>query len=284
MSDLILGIDAGNYMAKVAGPYGIDSYRTAICEWFERNIVETFGDDDMEFEIDGRKGFAGTIAEYEDIFGASGMYGDSKAHEDTKIRVLLAIHRYIEKYCPTRQSVSLVTGQPISSHIDSEKKKLQEMLQGRHEFVVNGHRKVVCIDQVRVGAEGSGAFWSQPENGTVRIIDVGSGTINAVTIKNKKVTNTESGTFNFGMETIDVGLESVARGIVRETTRLRWKNTDQVLVCGGVAANILPFIREHYLNAKLIQPLLNTVDGVEIARPVFANAIGFYVLGKSVFE
>lgn len=283
MSDLILGVDAGNYMAKVAGPYGIDSYRTAICEWFERNIVETFGDDDMEFEIAGRRGFAGTIAEYEDIFGASGMYGDSKAHEDTKIRVLLAIHRYIEKYCPNTQTVSLVTGQPITSHIDSEKEKIQEMLQGRHEFTVNGNRQVIYIDQVRVGAEGTGAFWSQPENGTVRIIDVGSGTINAATVKNKKVVNTESGTFNFGMETLNVGLDSVARGVVRETTRLRWKNTDQVYVCGGVASDILPHIQEHYSSAKLIQPLLKRMDGVEVARPVFANAIGFYTLGKGVF-
>jgi len=37
LGNLILGIDAGNHTAKVAGDYGIDSYRTAICDWFERN-------------------------------------------------------------------------------------------------------------------------------------------------------------------------------------------------------------------------------------------------------
>src|SRR5690606_22220871 len=76
LSKLILGVDAGNYRAKVAGPYGVDSYRTAICDWFERDIVESFADDDMEFHIGDRKGFAGTIAAYEDIYGTGSMFGD----------------------------------------------------------------------------------------------------------------------------------------------------------------------------------------------------------------
>ena len=88
----MLGVDAGNHKGKVVGPFGVDSFKTNICDWFERNVEEKFGVDDMEFEIGNRKGFAGSIAEHEDDYGNGTRYGDSKAHEDTKIRVLLAIN------------------------------------------------------------------------------------------------------------------------------------------------------------------------------------------------
>lgn len=286
MSELILGIDAGNYMAKVVGPYGIDSYRTAICEWFERDIVEVHGEDDMEFEIGGRRGFAGTIAVYEDEFGGIGMYGDSKAHEDTKIRVLLAIHRYIQKYCPGVENVSLVTGQPIVSHKDSEKEQIIDMLKGEHVFTVNGKRQRIYIHDVAVGAEGSGAYWANPEQGTVRIIDVGSGTVNCASIIDTRYINMASGTFNFGMETVQNknDLENVTRGIIRGTTSLKWHKNDAVLICGGIAKDIYPHIAAHYVNAKLMQPVINNGGEVIVGDPVFANAFGFYKLACGAFR
>lgn len=284
MSKLILGIDAGNYMAKVAGAFGVDSYRTAICDWFQRDFVESFGEDDMEFEIDSRKGYAGSIAVYEDVFGGSGMYGDSKAHEDTKIRVLLALYRYINKHSPGTEEVSIVTGQPITSHNDKEKLKISGMLQGGHEFTVNGKKQYVYIQDVGVAAEACGAFWCVAQSGKFRILDIGSGTINAATIIDKKNVNTSSDTFNFGMETVNRGIDAVARGVIRETTRMNWQRTDNVLVCGGVANEIIPFIQDHYPNAKTIQPLLQNEKGVQVIAPTYSNAVGFYELAKLNFE
>lgn len=285
MGKLILGIDAGNHMAKVAGPYGIDSYRTAICDWFERDVVEMHGSDDMEFEIDGRKGFAGSIAVYEDEFGGGGMFGDTKAHEDTKIRVLLAIYRYGKKYGIDITHVSLVTGQPIVSHKEKDKERIQNMLIGQHCFVVNGDKVKYDIVEVRVGAEGSGAFWSDVVDGSLRIIDIGSGTVNAATISNKKYINNASDTFNFGMETINnrEDMSSLARGVIRNTTRLKWDRTDNVRVCGGIAKNILPYIQQHYEKAELLQPILQEGSNITLADPLYANAIGFYKLAKVAF-
>lgn len=280
----MIGIDAGNYMAKTAGPYGTDIYRTAICDWFQRDFVESFGDDDMEFEIDGRKGYAGSIAEHEDVFGGGGMYGDTKAHEDTKIRILLAAYRYKEKYCPGIENIKLITGQPIASHNDAEKKKLQDMLLGEHEFIVNGEPYYLNIEKVGIAAEGMGAFWSNPQTGKVRIIDVGSGTVNVATILNKKVINNASATFNFGMETVDRGVDSIARGIIQETTRLRWERNDMVHVCGGVASEVIHYIKKHYANAELVQPLLKTHNGIEVTNPSFANAVGFYEIGRLTYK
>jgi plasmid segregation protein ParM len=286
VEQLILGIDAGNYQAKVAGSYGTDSFRTAICDWFERDVVESFGEDDMEFEVGNRKGFAGTIAVYEDVYGGEAMYGDSKAHDDTKVRVLLAIYRYIKKYDIDTTQISIVVGQPIKKHVREDKKQIQQMLKGTHSFIVNGEHTIISIINVGVAPEGSGSFWSNPADGTIRIIDVGSGTVNAATVIFNRHVNTASDTFNFGIETIDNkdDLSAIARGIIRGTTRLKWNRSDKVLVCGGIANRIIPFIAEHYHLAQVSSPILKGNGKVTIAKPTFANAIGFYEIAKGAFS
>lgn len=282
MTNLTLGVDAGNYSAKVAGAYGVDTYRTAICDWFPRNVSEQWGDDDMEFEIGGRRGYAGTVAVYEDQFGGGAMYGESKVHEDTKIRVLLAIHRYILKYAPDTTHVSLVTGQPIVSHTPDEKDALSDLLKGTHEFTVDNVKRKITIVDVGVAPEGSGAFWANAQDGIVRIIDVGSGTVNAATINDRRHINAQSGTFNYGMETVNnANLAEVARAIVRSTSGLKWRKTDTVYVCGGVASDILTELSYQFPSARVLIPSLTIAEGyTETHEPVFANAIGFYELAR----
>lgn len=285
MDTLILGVDPGNHKGKVVGPFGVDSYKSNICDWFERDVEESFGKDDMEFHIGSRKGYAGSIAEHEDDYG-SGMYGDSKAHEDTKIRVLLAIYRYLKRYCPHYEKIAIVTGQPIISHKHSEMNIITDMLEGYHEFIVNKQKVAFTIMRVGVVPEGSAAFWSNPVSGEkIRILDCGSATINAATITDNHHVNTASGTFNFGMETVKDknDLKGIARGIVRNTTKLKWKQNDTVYICGGVAAGIEPFIREHYSNAKLLEPCLKRGDSLITLDPVYANAAGYYVMAKGAF-
>lgn len=282
MSALLIGVDAGNYRAKIAGPYGVDAYRTAICDWFERDVVEVHGADDMEFEISGRRGFAGTIATREDFFGVGAMYGESKAHEDTKIRVLLGLYRYIEKYSPNERHVSIVTGQPIKTHKPSEKTLIADMLRGEHVFSVNNVKQRIVIENVGVAGEGAAAYWSSPSMGTVRIIDIGSGTINCATIIDKIYINTASTTFNFGMETSGSrNLEEIARAIIKATTQLKWGKNDIVYICGEAAAALLPFIVKHYIQSSLLSPLLRLANGgVEVLEPVYANAVGNYEIAR----
>lgn len=284
LDTLTLGVDSGSYKAKIVGPFGVDTFKTNICEWFVRDVEETFGPDDMEFEIDGRKGFAGSIAQYEDEFdGGGSMFGDTKNHDDNKIRVILAIHRYIEKYAQGTTNVQIVTGQPIKRYSDTEKQGIIDLLKGEHHVTVNGVSRTLHIEDVKVSPEGSGAFWSHPKKGTVRILDIGSGTINAATIIDKKHVNARSDTFNFGMETIKnkSDLEAMARGIIRSVTGLQWKKEDVVLVCGGVATEILPHIQKHYSNADVLIPKL---DGESKLTPVYANAAGFYEIATKVFK
>lgn len=285
MGKLILGIDAGNYRAKTAGPYGVDSYRTAICDWFPRNIEEDFGEDDAEFTFEGRRGYAGTLASYEDQFGGGAMYGDSKAHEDTLIRVLLAIHRYTSKYCPGFARFDIVAGQPIISHKLGEKRKLADLLRGKHAITVNGATYRYEIGEVGIAAEGSGAFMAAPRKGTYRIIDVGSGTVNCATITDNRHINTASATFNYGVETSGGrdNIDNIARAVIRSTTQLKWRKTDNVLVCGGIASDLLPLLAEHYADIAPLIPQLNAHSGTQIHLPTYANAVGFYEIARLAY-
>ncbi|MFJ7935984.1 hypothetical protein [Sporosarcina sp. NPDC096371] len=74
MNGLILGVDAGNNGTKVTEPYGLDISKTAICGWFERYA--------------------------EEAFGGGSMFGDTKAHDNNKITVLLASERPDTSYSP----------------------------------------------------------------------------------------------------------------------------------------------------------------------------------------
>lgn len=283
---LLLGVDAGNYHGKVVGEHGAIMFRTSICEWFERDIKETFGVDDMEFEIGGRRGYSGTIASYEDEYGIGTMYGNTKAHEDTKIRILLAIYQYIEAYCAGQEDVTIVTGQPITTHKDEDKRRIVDMVKGEHEFSVNGRRHRLNIKDVGVGAEGSSAYWGKVNDGLVRIIDVGSSTVNCATVHDAKHIHSSSGTFNFGTETINrkEDIAGLARGIVRATSELKWDRGDKVYVCGGVAEEIIPYIRNQYIKAELLIPECPQKGGeIKELEPVFANAVGYYELARLVY-
>ncbi|WP_248561240.1 ParM/StbA family protein [Niallia sp. NCCP-28] len=279
-------IDGGNNGGKTVGWHGYDYYKTNICDWFERNVDEKFSDDDMEFEIDGRKGFAGPIAAYEDEFGASSMYGDSKAHGDMKIRALISANRYIEKFCPGTKELYVVTGQPIKGHVEEEKEKIQSMLCGHHKFAINGEQKEIIIHEVKVAAEGSMAFWSADLGKDALIVDVGSGTVNAAEIKDKKHINRSSDTFNFGTDTISQksNYASLARGVATNLTQLKWNRRAVVHVCGGIAEKFDGSFKQFFPNARILIPKYKQKTKIQLLHPVYANAVGGFELAKKVYK
>jgi plasmid segregation protein ParM len=271
---MIVGIDAGNNEVKVAGPLGLDRFHSAIGEFRERNIKETHGKDDIVFEYQGRKGFAGSLALAESEFSGS-LMGDSKAHEDAKLRVLIALHRYSQ----TTNNFQLLVGQPISKHSDQEKRVIKEMLRGYHEISLNGVNKAFMVNQVEVAAEGGTAFWSRPVDGLIRIIDIGSGTVNCATLNNKRYIDKDSFTLPFGVNTVRTNdFAEMARGIVTHTSK-KWDANDQVFLVGGAASLLLPHVQKFYKYSSTLNPFF---DGKE-HDPIFANAIGFYNIGTAVY-
>lgn len=271
---MIVGIDAGNNKVKVAGPLGIDSFSSTLGEYRERNLEQLHGKDDMIFEYRGRKGFAGSLAEAESEFCGSIM-GDSKAHEDTKIRVLIALHRY----CQTTNNFDVVVGQPISKHSAQAKQRIKQMLLGPHEITVNSKTKYLNINRIEVAAEAGAAFWSNPIEGKVHIVDAGSATVNCATLQDGRYVDRDSFTLSFGCNTNKSNdLQSMVRGIVTHTSK-KWDLRDTVFITGGAAEQLLPYIRDYYTDSAVLSPVL---EGKPY-ESIFSNAIGFYMIGRSIY-
>lgn len=273
---MILGIDGGNNEVKVWGPKGAIKFPSDMGEFRDLNLKNSLATDDIIWEYLGNKGFAGTLAQNESEYSGV-LMGDSKAHDEAKLRILLAIHRY----CLDYPNVQIVVGQPIGKHMDSEKDAIKGMLIGGHDITVNGVRKHIDIRKVEVAAEGGAAFWIAPEMGTVRIIDVGGGTINFATLKERRYIDRDSFTLPFGMKTGRLGLtpQAFTRTIALHALK-KWNKEDNVRVIGGAAERICGFLTYYFPNAKVSRPIH---QGVE-AEPVYANAAGFYEIAQRVFH
>lgn len=275
---MILGIDGGNNEIKVVGPNGEMKFYSDLGEYREI-MEESLKGDSIVFEYEGKKGFAGSLARFESEF-ASSMSGDSKAHQETKIRVLLAI----ALYGVNDTHYSIVVGQPVGNHKAEEKQFIKEMLQGDHFIKVNGKEYFFTIENVEVAPEGTAAFFVKEEAGTIRIIDVGSGTINFATLIDGRPIDKDSFTTRTGMNTTKDEIDLVALGkyCINKTSR-KWKKKDRVYVVGGAAEYILPYIESYYGLAQTIYPIIKRNDQVYRIEPIYANAFGFYELAKRRF-
>jgi plasmid segregation protein ParM len=191
VEELIIGIDAGNNEVKACGPSGVDKFPSDIGEYRDRRLKQQHSPDDMVWEYNGKKGFAGTLARYESEYNGK-MMGSTKAHEDTLLRVLLALHRQDDEV------FHLVVGQPIESHTEVQKAKIITMLTGAHRITVNGRAKTLHIADVKVAAEGGASYWSCPVPGVVHQLDIGSGTINWATLIDGRYIDKDSFTMGFG--------------------------------------------------------------------------------------
>lgn len=270
----ILGIDAGNFETKTIHEKGCDVFFSAIGEWRKRNANDSHSTQDMEFEYDGIKGFAGPLAVVESDYGGT-VYGTTKNHFDAKIRILLSIHRNIKT-----PKVDIVVGQPYEGHIDNEKEEIIQSLLGSHKLIVNGVLKEFEIENVKVGIEGAMAFLSAPFSGPANIVDVGSGTVNCIHFLNKRIVDRKSKTLPFGSETNKDGanFEQMASGIFKQMSGL-WDKNHPTYICGGSAKLMSPCLKRHYPLAELL-PSKVTVNGQKFSIDVkFANAAGMYIAG-----
>lgn len=278
---LLVGVDAGNNNVKIFGPYGEKIFPSELGEYRERRLKQTFSDNDIIYEYNGKKGFAGTLAQFESQFTASRM-GESKAHEEMLIRVLLGLHKY-----STKDSYSIVVGQPISRHTENEKRKMKSILEGRHEITVNGARRNILIERAEIAAEGGAAFWSFPTKGLVRVLDIGSGTVNGATLNDGRYIDRDSFTIRDGLETLITNdLEQFIRKICLHALKY-WDIDDAVLVCGGGAKKCIDLMYEYFSNVNIIYPKVETFSknggvGFKQLEPIFANAVGFYNIAKKV--
>lgn len=275
-----LGIDAGNFEIKIYGDKGAFKTLSTIGEFRERRLKNSFSDQDIVFEYKGRKGFAGTLAQYESEFAGS-IVGTSKAHEDTVIRVLIGIAQYTKEGGTFR----IIVGQPIEQHTTEEKQIIKDLLTGDHEITINDEIYKITIERVEVSAEGGVAFWSHPKKGLVRILDFGSGTVNGASLMDGKYIDRDSFTADFGLSTIRSNdKQAFMRAVFIQTQKLKWSKFDAVHLVGGAAEELLPYAKAFYEHVEVLRPKINNGNQIQMIHPVFANAVGMFALTKGLFK
>jgi plasmid segregation protein ParM len=279
----IIGIDAGNYETKVIHEKGYECFASSIGEWRKRTVADIHSKQDMEFEIinkyDSYKGFAGPLATVESEYGGT-VFGVSKNHQDANTRILLAVWRNL-----IEDKVSIVVGQPYSSHNEEEKNEIITALKGDHTVIVNGQRKDFEIKDIKVGIEGAMAFLANPYTGPANIIDVGSGTVNCIHFLNKRIVDRKCDTLPFGSETSKQGVnfEGMAKGIFGRMSGV-WDKNHPTYICGGSAHVIVEPLKKYFPLIKVMNPKAD-IDGVKIVVDTkYSNAIGMYQVGTKVFS
>lgn len=276
---MILGIDAGGYETKVCTANGSYKFLSTIGEYRDRKWNDSFSKDDMIWEYEGEKGFAGSLAFFESDFGGN-IRGNSKFHKDAKIRILLAVYRF------GSFNNKIIVGQPIDTHVEDEKQGIREMLLGSHAVSINGRTKEFSIDRIEIAPEGpSGALSQTMPEGLVRIIDIGSGTTNYASLHNYRRIDKGSFTDMTGMETTKTkDPEKMALKIYR-TISSYWDKNDTIFISGGGAVKVFDHLIQYLPNCQLIRPCISDKNGqLTSLTPEFANAAGFYALAERLFS
>lgn len=274
-----IGLDAGSTTVKVVGAEGVMKFPSDLGEFRDLALSNDPKSDDMIYEFKGVKGFAGTLAKYESEFSGTIM-GDTKANRDLIIKTLIALHRYTDD-----TNFKLVVGQPILTHVDAEKKKIKKILEGEHEFTLNGQTKVITIHEVNVGPEGASAYWSNPKKERMNIIDLGGGTVNLAAIDHGRMIDRQSTTLVFGADSTEANnLDAMVRAIVIAATKKKWRSDDITYTIGGKAEVLVEKLSDYYESVDILRPRFKLEDKISMIPPIFATAVGLYEIAKKVYH
>lgn len=281
---MFIGVDVGRRSVKVSGPLGpVRVFPSRVGEARQLRLADGGAYGDYVVELDGRAYFVGHLAE--ESFARREMATESKLHEET--RVLFASALGLAEPEP---GSTVVTGLPISQHTNLVKEDLQNLLAGIKGVALNGRWIPLAIRELLVVPEGAGAFWAEAmdENGMIRrqdlirhddspvrirVLDLGSRTVNLVTLIGGRYLDRESFTLPYGLLELDAMGAGMERDFVRRvvgdlSTRLSSLHPmDQFLLAGGGALVLTELIREHLPMTEVIP------------EPVTANARGMQKLG-----
>jgi plasmid segregation protein ParM len=293
---VIIGIDCGRSYVKTVtkglrkGELYRDSFESIVGSGRQLKINKRAANE-IECWFEDKHYFVGSLADDESLDARQLML--TKNHKDTLVLTLVAAAR-----AGAHGKISVVTGLPVENHTPEQKQAIADLLSGEgqtYRIDVNGTKYSIKLDRVAVAVEGGAAYWSEekPVDGLVRVLDIGSKTVNYVTIKNKRFRDRGSGTLNKGVETMGNAsaaehVESIAGSLGREG----WEENDEVIVAGGKAVELLPHVQEFFPNARLpridwnVFPHLKDKEDNEKAAELakFANAIGFYRMGAAMMS
>ncbi|MFD1675589.1 ParM/StbA family protein [Alicyclobacillus fodiniaquatilis] len=261
----IISVDCGRSGVKGVSEHERLYFRAALGAHRELRNGRELGIDEFDVLYKAERYFIGRIAAEESEDGTQ-MMTAYKAHTDTKILTLTAIHRLTH---PDAR-VTLITGLPLKYHIESDKQRMRELLTGEHELTVNGVKKRFTIERVEVAAEGAAAAWhiGRTRRDRFHVVDIGSRTVNYVTMLNGRWIDKDSDSLDYGFETFRGTEAQFARVLIADLGRLL-RPLGPIVLVGG--------------KETLAAHLQTYQDKIEIhPDALFANAVAFREMGVTI--
>lgn len=272
----VVGLDLGRRNIKAFTGEKYVTFPAIVGEWRDIKLENDLGSKAFYGEFQGQRFFAGTLAEEESEFCRQ-MLVDSKATPDSLLLALIALHKI------GLTEADIVTGVPIDQHDRTTKESLINLLKGVWELNLNGVKRTISISRVRVAVEGGGAFWSNPKDGLVRLVDGGSKTINYITMRNRRYVDRDSGTLKFGFDTNKSSdYEQMVTSIAAELGK-KWSQNDSVYTVGGQSETLAKYLKPYFPYTTTLQENKIVVhQGERVDLNLFSNAVGYYNIGRTV--
>lgn len=265
----IVAIDLGRSGVKVATATEERYFPSRVGDARTLNIGEP---GDYVVSVNGCEYFVGEMAK--ESYTEREMATKSKQHEESKVLFAAGLASVAND-----SVINAITGLPINLHA-AQKSSLMEYLRGDYRVVINGIRKDFTVREVAVAAEGAGTFWRlknfNKKQSTIRVINLGSRTINAMTVQNGRIWDRESGCLDWGMFELDHAgdtprvRDEFARRIKAGLSKL-WltytPDSDIIVLTGGGALRIGEQLRDQFT-------VVHIPD-----NPIFEDARGMYEMG-----
>lgn len=132
-------------------------------------------------EVDHAEYFIGVLAMNQSRAATSARRDINRYWSPFALRLLLTA---VGALLPdTEFEVALVTGIPIESYSDQNRRKVRAALEGEHHFSLNGHKRLAVVSVEAVIMEGAGAMIACGEERSIRqaVIDIGGRTTDLYT-------------------------------------------------------------------------------------------------------
>ncbi|NDI34689.1 ParM/StbA family protein [Chengkuizengella sediminis] len=265
---ITVGADIGKFRTKIKWRGGTQSHLSCVSTFRELRGDVPLDNQNLIVEYKNQRFFVGDLAERE---GQNYLNSPDwhKSNTVTLINLFAAFSRI------PGTDFSIVVGNPFGINTLKEREVLKNMLIGTKHFKVNHKDYRITIHNVGVAPEGIAAYYSMPIHNDLNILDFGSSTIHAIAIRNRRLTDKRSHTFDFGFESlIDTDFRSIMQGIKFKLEK-KWNDFDErIMLIGGKAPEMDVYVKEQYPNSNI------TIHH----NHHFANALGMYEMGRVAYE
>ena len=210
INSLIIAMDNGFANMKIKGAdkeiiYSNNYQRGQVDPSFLNEFTHNVYHNDVEFVIGDKARNAGGL--------------EGKASETSVLCALVGLTHFCQPSTTEKveNRIFLMYGESVDKYFNiSQRKKITEALQKKHEIVVDSLTYILDIELVHILPEGVGYIFSNMEErgGTQHIVDMGGTTINFLTVNDGIVDEEKSRSFTLGKHNL---VEKLTRNLKRNT-------------------------------------------------------------------